>query len=140
MTITTVRYGRTYGLPNYGSERIDLEASIDPEEPIEMVVEILKGKCDSIHKANNPQLYYSQYVSTPPEFAAATGIHTIYTNNPDTFKQPEVKITPEEEQQSLLEEIANATAETIEQWEIPALRNVKTKGAYSLRLKQLNLQ
>ncbi len=141
MQIEKICYGRTYPLGNYASERIDMEASIDPEEPIEMVVEILKGKCDAIHKSNNPHLYDSQYISTPPDFAEQTGIHTIYTNNPDTFKEVEQKVSPEQEVEDTIKGIEAAeTPEELSGWLLQAAKNQKTMGAFNRRKKQLNVQ
>lgn len=57
MKITNVKYGRTYSLGNFCSERIDLEASVDTDtEDIYECLEKLKDTCNTYHKANNPQL------------------------------------------------------------------------------------
>lgn len=61
MKITTIKFGKTYSLGNFCSERIDLEASIDSgTEDVYECLEKLKDTCDTYHKANNPQLYTQQ--------------------------------------------------------------------------------
>lgn len=58
MKIINIKYGKTYSLGNFCSERIDLEASIDSgTEDVYECLEKLKDTCDTYHKCNNPQLY-----------------------------------------------------------------------------------
>lgn len=64
MNITKVNYGKTFSLGNYCSERIDLEASIDEGEDIELVFAQLKKQVSDIHKFNNPHLYQEQEPTT----------------------------------------------------------------------------
>lgn len=116
MTGDKITYGESVECPGRW-KRLDYETTVQESETVETA---------SIRARYFVQTFFYNEIQ-----------HSEQTK---TSPAQEVKITPEEEEQSLLEEIANATAETIEQWKIPALRNVKTKGAYSLRLKQLNLQ
>lgn len=61
MKITIVKFGKTYSLGNYCSERIDLEASIDEtHESVTDAVFQLREYCDQLHKKNNPHLYQEQ--------------------------------------------------------------------------------
>ena len=41
MKVTIVRFGRTYNLGNYESVRVDLEAQLDENEPIELALDTL---------------------------------------------------------------------------------------------------
>ena len=58
MKITTVKYGRTFALGNFASERIDLEASIDEgkESAIDAFNQ-LREYAEQIHMKNHPHLY-----------------------------------------------------------------------------------
>jgi len=138
MQIKSVKYGKTYGLPNYGSERIDLEASIDEseQEHIPMIVEILKGKCDAMHKANNPGLYIERI---PHDYNNFTPTHQDFSPQP-TETQP-VKISPQDEENNLITSIESAQNEQeLIQYKLLAAKNIKALGSYKKRAKQLNLE
>lgn len=48
MKITTVRYGFTFNRSNYQSERIDLEAALDPGETAQIVHYELKSRVHAL--------------------------------------------------------------------------------------------
>ena len=131
MKITKVQYGKTYSLGNYCSERIDLEASIDESEQdhIPMIVEILKGKCDSIHKANNPGLYIERTTYVPD------------TNVGNIPQQPEPQPPKKTTIETYIIEIqsVNDPEKLKKEWALLAKSNPKLKDAYELQLKKLTV-
>ena len=137
MTITKVSYGKTFSLGNYCSERVDMECEITEDESPLMALQSLKDIVHGFHKDGNPHLYQEQ---TPHEPVVIWGeplrqppfLHS-------DAGEPSKKISPESEEQSLLEEIEKATPETIEQWRLPAAKSQKTMGAYNRKRKQLGI-
>lgn len=134
MKIDRISYQKTYPTGQYANEKIGMEASIDESEQdhLPMIAELLKGKCDAIHKANNPHIYQEQYSTQP-----------LVVNQPEHIKitsPPEEKISPEQEIANTISEIENATSETLHTFQLQAAKNQRTMDAYNKKKKQLNIQ
>lgn len=141
MTITKVSYGRTYPLGNYASERIDMEATVDPEERIAGVIEQLKDMCDTEHRMNNPHLFPETQImdySNPPSTFTKNAGSDVLSMKYAPIEEP--KISPEQEIEEVLAGIQAANNEKeLYQWLFPSAKNIKTLGAYNKRKKQLNI-
>lgn len=135
MTIDRIKYGKTYNLGSYSSERVDLECTLDTDDDMEEAFKILKEHCDSIHKKNNPQLYQEQERHIVSQWATQPHQETTLTCLPP---QPE-KISPEQETEALILAISEATIEELPQYQLLAAKNQKTMGAFNRRKKQLNI-
>lgn len=124
MEINKISYGKTYGLPNYGSERIDVEASVDQTDNIAQVFDMLKGICDGQHKLNNPHLYdlsinaevWKQHTNEP-----------LPQNIPITNSEPTQNLSPE---QALKEQIDSANDLKGLEWLKPILKKVPQLQEY----------
>ena len=128
MTITEIKYGKTYPLGNYSSERIDLTATLDEREHISEAFQKLKEMCDKQHDINNPQK--EQEYSMP------------FFNDKEIFEQldtitvsPAKKQTQEEQYLSL---ISSATSLTeLKMYQKPSNKYPSTKELYQKKYNKL---
>ena len=131
MKITTIKYGKTYSLGNFCSERIDLEASIDADtEDVYECLEKLKDTCDTYHKSNNPKLY------------TETPIHNNSQWEVNTNTQEQPPSTPKTQPHSTIEAINTCTnLKELQDFQL-LVKNMSNKypeikEAYQNKLKQL---
>lgn len=134
MKITTIKYGRTYPLGSFASERIDCEATIDEGQDPHQALQSLKNQVQHFHESTNPGLYIQQQPILP-DYNNLTP-----TNQDFSPPQPEPKVSIEEETAALMIAIETAENETeLTQYQLLAAKNKRTMGAYNKRKKQLNI-
>lgn len=67
MKVDKVTYTKSYSIGPFLQEKVGFEASIDPEDIPENVLNYLKVMADQWHKENNPHLDVPMYEQTIPD-------------------------------------------------------------------------
>jgi hypothetical protein len=143
MRIDKVSYGRTFSLGSFQSERIDLEASIDESDDIELIFAQLKKQANDIHVFNNPHLYQEQdTIQQTPEWATHKSNATYSLG---TQEIPEMNTQPIDNQLTQEQKIHNLISQATS---IPELKQYhllsqnkkypELKEAYEKKLLELS--
>lgn len=130
MKITTVKYGRTFSLGQFQSERIDFECEIEDNETPEQILLQLKERVEQFHKETNDT---GRYVTAPDELREL-GIHQIYTSSPNIFEPPST-LTPEE--RTIKEIEKTTTIEQLNEYQLLTKSNKAILAAYDLQMLKL---
>lgn len=131
MKITTVKYGRTFSLGSFQSERIDFEASVDDGETPEQVLLSLKERCNNFHQETNKGLYIVNM---------GTGEVRIPSESAQTQESP--PFAPKTQPYSTIEAINSCTTLKVLQEFDLIVKNMSNKypeiqEAYDNKLKEL---
>lgn len=119
MKITNVKYGRTYSLGSFQSERIDFEAELDDNETPEQALLLLKERCNNFHKETNKGLYED----------------IVHVSSQWEEPPPIQNKTPEER---IIEQINQCSdIVVLKTFELLANKNPNLQEAYQNKLKQL---
>ena len=136
MKITTVKYGRTFALGNFASERIDLEASIDEgkESAIDAFNQ-LREYAEQIHMKNHPHLYQQ----TNPELYSSEQPKNWFDNDKqEVFELMDaITLSPKQKIISQIQQCSDITV--LKSFELLAKNNTEIKTAYDNRFNELSL-